>query len=100
MVEAEDITRQRLDKWLWHVRLQPTRSKAAQFIRDGFARINGVRASDAARPVRTGDVLTLALPGDTRVIRVRALLPRRVGAPLAATAYETVMPSPPQEQQP
>ena len=88
MAEAEDLSRQRLDKWLWHVRLQPTRSKAAVFIRDGFARINAVRATDPAKTVRPGDVLPLALADRTLVVRVLRILPRRVGAPLAAEAYE------------
>jgi len=95
MAEAADIPRQRLDKWLWHVRLQPTRSKAAAFIRDGYARINGQRATDPAKPVRPGDVLTLALHDRTIVIRVRHLLPARVGAPLAAGAYEPLSPQAP-----
>jgi ribosome-associated heat shock protein Hsp15 len=82
--------RQRLDKWLWHVRLQPSRSKAADFVRAGFARINAVRVTDPAKAVRPGDVLTLALHDRTIVIRVVQLLPRRVGAPLAVAAYVPV----------
>ena len=90
MGDAAGDTRQRLDKWLWHVRLQPTRSQAAAFIREGYARINGQRAADPAKAVKVGDVLTLALHSRTIVVRVRALLPARVGAPIAVTAYETV----------
>lgn len=93
---AEDLTRQRLDKWLWHVRLQPTRNKAAILVREGFARINGQRATDPAKTVKPGDVLTLALPGRTIVVRVTALLPARAGAPIAQTAYELVGPESPQ----
>lgn len=87
---VEEITRQRLDKWLWHVRLQPTRSKAATFIKEGYARINGVRAVDPARSVKPGDVLTLALHNRVIVARVTALLPRRVAPSLAQAAYEIV----------
>lgn len=88
----EETTRQRLDKWLWHVRLQPTRSKAAAFIREGFARINGQRAADPARMVKPGDVLTLAFANRVLVVRVLAILPRRVGAPAAQAAFEAVNP--------
>lgn len=91
---ARAVERQRLDKWLWHVRLQPTRSKGAEFIRLGFARINGVRITDPAKLVKTGDVLTLALNNRTLVIRVLGLLPRRGSPPLAATAWEAVSPDP------
>ena len=87
---GEETTRQRLDKWLWHVRLQPSRSKAATFIKEGFARINGVRAADPAKPVKPGDVLTLALHNRVMVVRVTAILPRRVPAQLAQTAFEAI----------
>lgn len=90
MPDAIGEPRQRLDKWLWHVRLQPTRTKAAAFIRDGFARINGLRITDPAKSVRPGDVLTLALRDRTLVIRVVAILPHRTMATIAATAYEEV----------
>jgi len=90
MERAEGETRQRLDKWLWHVRLQPTRSQAAGFIREGYARLNGQRVLDPAKSVKIGDVLTLALHSRTAVVRVRALLPARAGAPVALTAYEPV----------
>lgn len=92
MAEAEDISRQRLDKWLWHVRLQPTRSKAAEFIRLGYARLNGTRVTDPAKSVRVGDVLTLALPGRAIVVQVQAILPRRVAYAIAVTAYREIRP--------
>ncbi|HRK23440.1 MAG TPA: S4 domain-containing protein [Beijerinckiaceae bacterium] len=90
MAGAEDLSRQRLDKWLWHVRLQPTRSKAALFIRAGYARLNGQRVEDPAKSVRCGDVLTLALARETPVVRVEKILPRRLGAPLASAAYSRI----------
>jgi ribosome-associated heat shock protein Hsp15 len=86
---AEAATdRQRLDKWLWHVRLAPSRTRAAALVREGHVRLNGTRAVDPAKLLRPGDVLTLALANRTMVVRIARLLPRRVGAPDAATAYE------------
>lgn len=79
---------QRIDKWLWHVRLQPSRTRASQFVRDGFARLNGVRVTDPARGVRAGDVLTLALHHRAAVVRVLSLPPRRGSASDAARWYE------------
>lgn len=92
---AREDTRQRFDKWLWHMRLQPTRSKAAEFIKLGFARINGARITDPAKPVKPGDVLTLALHNRTLVLRVLALLPRRGSPQVAAEGWEAMAPSPP-----
>ena len=90
MGETAETDRQRLDKWLWHVRLQPTRTKAAAFIRYGGVRFNGVRTLDPAKPLRIGDVLTLSLPHTTMVVRVLSLLPHRVSASMATPAYEDI----------
>lgn len=82
--------RLRLDKWLWHVRLFPSRTCAAEFVREGFARINSMRVVDPSRPVRTGDALTLALKSRTVVIEVVALPERRGSATIAAVAYREI----------
>ena len=82
--------RLRLDKWLWHVRLFPSRTRAAAFVRDGFARINAIRIVDPSRPVRAGDTLTLALKNRTIVIEIVALPARRGSAMIAAQAYREI----------
>jgi ribosome-associated heat shock protein Hsp15 len=80
--------RQRLDKWLWHARVVRTRSAAAALIAAGYVRINGIRADAASRPVRLGDVLTIALDRHVRVLRVLSFAERRGDATLALTLYE------------
>ena len=77
--------RQRLDKWLWHARMTRTRTLAAKLVSAGHVRVNGQRASDPARMVRLGDVLTVALAHTTRVVEVTAFGERR-GAPAVAQA--------------
>ena len=47
-----------------------TRALAAALINAGHVRVNGIRAATPARPVRPGDVLTLALERQVRVLRV------------------------------
>jgi ribosome-associated heat shock protein Hsp15 len=69
--------RQRLDKWLWFARFAKTRSAAARMIEDGFVRVNGQRADGSAKPVAPGDVLTIAAPHRTAVVRVEAIGDRR-----------------------
>ena len=80
--------KQRLDKWLWFARFAKTRSLAARLVEDGFVRVNGVRVVVAAKQVGAGDVLTVAAPHVTAVIRI--LLPgeRRGPAPEARLLYE------------
>jgi len=80
--------RQRLDKWLWFARFARTRTSAASLVAEGRVRVNGVRATAPARAVRAGDVLTIAAPHRTAVIRIRAEGTRRGPAPEAASLYE------------
>ena len=87
--------RLRLDKWLWHARVVKTRSLAARLVEGGHVRVNGVRAEAASKPVRPGDVLTIALERTVRVMKVIALGERRGPASEAQALYEDLSPRPP-----
>ena len=69
--------RQRLDKWLWFARVVKTRALAAKLVSAGHVRLNSVRAAGPDKPVRPGDVLTIALERQVRVLRVVAPGERR-----------------------
>ena len=77
----------RVDAWLWAVRVYKTRSAATTACRAGHIRVNGERAK-AAQPVRIGDELRVRIAGFDRILVVRKLLTKRVGAPVAAEALE------------
>lgn len=62
--------RQRLDKWLWFARVVKTRSLAARLVAEGHVRVNGIRSDSPAKLVKAGDVLTIALERQVRVLRV------------------------------
>lgn len=93
--EKEAPGRQRLDKWLWHARVVRTRSAAQALVAAGHVRINGTRADAASRPVRPGDVLTIALDSRVRVLKVADFAERRGGAPQAQLLYEDLSPDMP-----
>lgn len=84
---ADILTRQRIDKWLWHARIVRTRSDAAALVEAGYVRINGKRINSSSCPVRIGDVVTLALDRAVRVIRVEGFCERRGAAPAARALY-------------
>ncbi len=88
---ADPAASQRLDKWLWHVRLTKSRSIASQLIDDGKVRINRQKALKPSSCVRRGDVVTAALYGQVRVVKVLALPERRCAPSVARLAYEDLL---------
>jgi ribosome-associated heat shock protein Hsp15 len=80
--------RQRIDKWLWHARVVRTRPDAAGLATSGRVRVNGQRIDGAGRPVRPGDVVTVALDSCVRVLKVAGFVERRGSAAVARALYE------------
>jgi ribosome-associated heat shock protein Hsp15 len=80
--------RQRIDRWLWNARIVRTRSAAAALATVGLVRVNGVRVAAPARDVKCGDVVTVALDGGVRVLKVTGLALRRGNAATASLLYE------------
>jgi ribosome-associated heat shock protein Hsp15 len=73
----------RLDKFLWFARIVKTRGLAQQLAEQGRLRLGGRVIDRAHAPVRVGDVLSFAVHGKVRVIKVGAL-PIRRGPPAEA----------------
>jgi ribosome-associated heat shock protein Hsp15 len=89
------LDRQRIDKWLWHARVVRTRSAAAALAGSGHVRVNGARVDAASRPVRPGDVVTIALDRRVRVLKVLGYAERRGSATDARPLYEDLSPPEP-----
>ena len=77
----------RIDKFLWFVRLAPTRSAAAKLAEAGHVRLDGRRVDRAHACVRVGNVLSFPHGGGARVVRVEALPARRGPYPEACACY-------------
>ncbi len=84
----------RLDVWIWAVRLLKTRAAATAACRGGHVKLNA-QAAKAAQPVRIGDEVRVRISGFDRVVVVRQLLSKRVGAAIAVEAYEDRSPARP-----
>lgn len=87
-MRAEQLDRQRIDRWLWHARLVRTRDAAAALAGAGYVRVNGMRIDAPSRMVRTGDVVTVALDRRVRVLKVTGFRDRRGPAGTGETLYE------------
>jgi len=93
MTGTEDIKQsQRLDKWLWHSRIVKTRSLAAQFAEQGKFRVNREKIFKPSHTVKAGDVITAAIFGRVRVLRVAGFSGRRGPASEAQALYEELTP--------
>jgi ribosome-associated heat shock protein Hsp15 len=84
----------RIDSWIWAVRLVKTRSIGATACRGGHVRVNGERVKPA-HSVRIGDEVRLRHEGRERIVVVKRLIRKRVGAPVAAQCYIDNSPPPP-----
>ena len=80
--------RQRIDKWLWHVRVVRTRTAAAALVNGGNVRLNGERVAAASQAVRSGDVVTVALDRAVRMLKVTGFAARRGDADAARLLCE------------
>ena len=81
--EMAELESQRLDKFLWFARIVKTRSQAQSLASEARLRISGRVAEKAHAAVRVGDVLSFALRGKIRILRIEALATRR-GSPADA----------------
>jgi len=84
----------RVDSWIWSVRLVKTRSMGATACRGGHVRVNGERVKPAYA-VHVGDEVRLRHAGRERIVVVKRVIRKRVGAPVAAECYVDNSPPPP-----
>jgi ribosome-associated heat shock protein Hsp15 len=88
------LDRQRIDKWLWHARVVRTRSAASALVGGGLVRVNNERVKQPSRLVRPGDVITVALDRNVRILRVVGYAERRGSATDARGLFEDLTPLP------
>lgn len=86
MGNVDSEHRDRLDRWLWFVRLCKTRSLATQAVASGRAKVNGARVKPAYG-VRVGDRLSLSMERDALEVDVLGLPTRRGPASEAQACY-------------
>lgn len=84
----------RVDSWIWSVRLVKTRSVAATACKGGHVRVNGERVKPA-HSLHVGDEVRLRHEGRERIVVVKRLIRKRVGAPVAVQCYVDNSPPPP-----
>jgi ribosome-associated heat shock protein Hsp15 len=86
-MSSDEISRVRLDKWLWAARFFKTRALAATAIETGKVEVNGERAK-RAKQLQVGDELRIRLGPYHHIVTVRVLSENRGPARIAAGLYE------------
>ena len=82
---------ERVDKWLWAMRVFKTRTIATDACKKGRVMMGGV-AVKPSRCVKPGDVIDVRKPPITYTFRVKALAPNRLGALLVPDYLENITP--------
>ena len=70
------------------------RTRAAELVERGHVRINGVRETAPGHAVKAGDVLTVALDRNVRVLKVIGFSERRGDAQAARVLFEDLQAGP------
>jgi len=87
-------TRIRIDKWLWFARQTKTRSLAQKLVADGGVRLNSEKSNSPSKNVGPGDVLTVKIGEQVKVLKIIKCGSRRGPFAEAQMLYEDL--SPPQ----
>ena len=84
--KSTELTKVRIDKWLWAARFFKTRNLAKQAIEGGKVHIDGSRVK-ASKDVEVGMTVTIRQGWDQREVIIKALSEQRRGAPEAALLF-------------
>lgn len=94
MSDDDDLSRMRLDVFLWRARFFKARTSATEAIEAQGARIERdgqVRRVDKpAIPVEPGDILSFRAPSGPKLVRILSLPTRRGPPSEAALCYEAI----------
>lgn len=82
---------ERIDKWLWCVRVFKTRTIATEACKKGRVTINNVPLKPS-RTVKPGDIIDVKKPPITYTFKVVGIAPNRLGAKLVPEYLENLTP--------
>ena len=86
------LSEERIDKWMWAVRIFKTRTIATEACKKGRVSIGGVNVKPS-RTIKVGDVIEVRKPPVTYSFRVLDLSENRMGAKLVPNFMENITPA-------
>jgi len=87
----KEVTKVRIDKWLWAVRLFKSRSMATDTVKSGKVKMNG-KALKASFVVTPGNIIEVKKNGFNLTVKVEKLIEKRVSATLASECITDLTP--------
>jgi ribosome-associated heat shock protein Hsp15 len=82
----------RVDKWLWSIRIFKSRTLATDACKGGKVKVAGVSIKPSYQ-ITEGDIVVVKKNGFNFEFRANTLIEKRVGAAIAVTCYEDVTPA-------
>ena len=72
-----EMSEQRIDNWLYRIRLTKTRGSSQKIIKEGNVRINKCKIYKPSIKIKSGDIITINLNKQTLVVLVNGFTKRR-----------------------
>jgi ribosome-associated heat shock protein Hsp15 len=91
-----ELQKNRIDKWLWAIRMYKTRTLASDSCVAGKIKIDGDSVK-ASYLLKVGQTVHINKQGEKIIVKSIKLIEKRVGAPLALLCYEDL--TPPEEKE-
>ena len=98
-MESNIVSKVRIDKYLWAIRLFKTRSIAAAACNDGKVKLDQETPVKASRIVKIGEIFSVKNEGNRALIQTVKIIEKRVNADLAKECYLDITPEDEKEKQ-
>ena len=85
-----EMSEQRIDNWLYRIRLTKTRSIAQRMIKEGNVRINKCKIYKPSIKIKSGDIITINLNKQTLVVLVNGFTKSRLDYKSAQEHYKVL----------
>ena len=85
-----EMSEQRIDNWLYRIRLTKTRSISQRIIKEGNVRINKYKIYKPSIKIKSGDIITINLNKQTLVVLVNGFTKRRLDYKNAQEHYKVL----------
>lgn len=95
--QNQSLISQRIDKWLWHARFFKTRSIAQKQVTTGKVRVDSEKISSPSRKVLPGNILTITMSRDIKIIEIVGIADKRGPYIQAQLLYNDLTPPKPEK---